>query len=35
VLLGRFEMLEERPSFMTTGDIVIILGDDIAHTEIF
>ena len=35
VLLGRFELLEERPSFMTTGDIVIILGDDIAQTEIF
>lgn len=35
VLLERFELLEERPSFMTTGDIVVILGDDIAHTEIF
>ena len=35
VLLERFEILEERPSFMTTGDIVIILGDDISHTEIF
>ena len=26
---GTYEVLEERPSFMTTGDIVIILGKDI------
>jgi hypothetical protein len=35
VLLDRFEILEERPSFMTTGDIVIILGEDISQMEIF
>ena len=35
VLFERFERLEERPSFMTTGDIVIILGEDISQLEIF
>lgn len=35
VLLGRFERLEERPSFMTTGDIVILLGEDILQLEMF
>lgn len=29
ILSGRFEVIEGRPSFMTTGDIVIILGRDI------
>ena len=29
MLSGRFEVIEGRPSFMTTGDIVIILGKDI------
>lgn len=29
ILSGRFEVIEGRPSFMTTGDIVIILGKDI------
>ena len=27
---GSFELIEGRPSFMTTGDIVIILGEDIS-----
>jgi hypothetical protein len=35
VLFGRYEILEERPSFMTTGDIVILLGEDILQSEIF
>jgi hypothetical protein len=35
VLLGKFEELSERPSFMTTGDIVILLGEDITQVEIF
>jgi hypothetical protein len=35
VLLDRFEILEERPSFMTTGDIVIILGEDISQMDMF
>jgi hypothetical protein len=35
VLFGKFERLEERPSFMTTGDIVILLGEDIGQLEIF
>ncbi len=29
IFSGRFELVEGRPSFMTTGDIVIILGEDI------
>lgn len=29
ILSGRFEVVEDRPSFMTTGDVVIILGKDI------
>ena len=29
ILSGRFEVIKGRPSFMTTGDIVIILGKDI------
>lgn len=35
VLSGRFEEISERPSFMTTGDIVILLGEDISQVEIF
>lgn len=35
VLFNRFERLEERPSFMTTGDIVILLGEDILQLEMF
>ena len=35
VLFERFERLEERPPFMTTGDIVILLGEDISQLEIF
>jgi len=35
VLFGRLERLEERPSFMTTGDIVILLGEDALQLEIF
>jgi hypothetical protein len=35
VLFGRYEILQERPSFMTTGDIVILLGEDILQLEIF
>jgi len=35
ILLGRFEEVTERPSFMTTGDIVILLGEDISQIEIF
>lgn len=35
ILLGRFEEVAERPSFMTTGDIVILLGEDISQIEIF
>jgi hypothetical protein len=35
ILLGKFEIVEERPSFMTTGDIVILLGEDISQIEIF
>jgi hypothetical protein len=35
VLMDRFEILEERPSFMTTGDIVIILGEDISQMDVF
>jgi hypothetical protein len=35
VLFGKFERLKERPSFMTTGDIVILLGEDIGQLEIF
>jgi hypothetical protein len=35
VFFGRYERLEERPSFMTTGDIVILLGEDISQLEIF
>ena len=35
VLLGKFEEASERPSFMTTGDIVILLGEDISQIEIF
>jgi hypothetical protein len=35
VLFGKVERLEERPSFMTTGDIVILLGEDISQLEIF
>ena len=27
---GKYELIEGRPSFMTTGDIVIILGKDIS-----
>jgi len=29
ILSGTFELVEGRPEFMTTGDIVIILGEDI------
>ncbi|NMC09148.1 LytR C-terminal domain-containing protein [Candidatus Microgenomates bacterium] len=29
VLSGTFELVEGRPEFMTTGDIVIVLGEDI------
>jgi hypothetical protein len=35
VLFDRYEMLEERPSFMTTGDIVVLLGADILQMEMF
>jgi hypothetical protein len=35
VFFGRYERLKERPSFMTTGDIVILLGEDISQLEIF
>lgn len=35
VLMGRFEVISERPSFMTTGDIVILIGEDISQIEIF
>ena len=35
VLFGRYEILEERPSFMTTGDIVILLGKEVLQLEIF
>jgi hypothetical protein len=35
VFFGKYERLEERPSFMTTGDIVILLGEDISQLEIF
>lgn len=35
VLFGRFQILEQRPSFMTTGDIVILLGEDILQLEMF
>lgn len=35
VLFDRYEILEERPSFMTTGDIVVLLGADILQMEMF
>jgi hypothetical protein len=35
VLMGRFEIVYERPSFMTTGDIVVLIGEDISQIEIF
>ena len=35
VLFDRYEILEERPNFMTTGDIVILLGADILPMEMF
>lgn len=35
ILFDRYEILEERPSFMTTGDIVVLLGADILQMEMF
>ena len=35
VLFDRYEILEERPNFMTTGDIVVLLGADILQMEMF
>ena len=35
ILFSRYELLDERPSFMTTGDIVVILGEDILQMEVF
>ena len=35
VLFDRYEILEERPRFMTTGDIVVLLGSDILQMEMF
>lgn len=35
ILFSRYERLDERPSFMTTGDIVVILGEDILQMEVF
>lgn len=35
VLFDRYEVLEERPTFMTTGDIVVLLGEDILQMEMF
>lgn len=35
VLLSRFEEMQQRPSFMTTGDIVILLGEDVSHMQLF
>ncbi len=35
VLFDRYEILEERPRFMTTGDIVVLLGADILQMEMF
>jgi len=32
---GQYEIIEGRPSFMTTGDIVIILGKDISRMYSF
>jgi hypothetical protein len=34
-LSGRYELVEGRPSFMTTGDIVIVLGEDIKQMYSF
>lgn len=35
LLLDRFDLVEGRPSFMTTGDIVIVLGKDISSMYSF
>lgn len=35
LLPGQYELVEGRPSFMTTGDIVIILGEDISSMYSF
>ncbi len=35
LLPGQYELINGRPSFMTTGDIVIILGEDISSMYSF
>ena len=35
ILLDKYELIEERPDFMTTGDIVVIIGEDISALDMF
>ncbi len=35
VLSGKFELVEGRPDFMTTGDVVIVIGNDIKAMYVF
>lgn len=35
IFSDRFEPVDQRPSFLTTGDIVILLGEDIVQAELF
>jgi hypothetical protein len=35
ILSGSFDLVEGRPAFMTTGDIVVVLGKDITQMYSF